>query len=411
MNPKTLQVIALGKKGGALDGFKVIESNFSYDLASNNKLLSKFVGRDVLLTEENEFQDRTKETKAKLLRVNGQRVFLIDGELHLNHPGRIVLPDTKDLSLTPALSLGYILPRSTVADLTAVYMAGGISWSADYLLTLDDSGSSAALTGWITVRNASGVDFKDAGVSVVAGDVNRVQGNLYALDEADSFSPMSLRESKVSYEPEVTGVFEYFLIKIPGEKTIPSGESRHFTYMTSTITGVTKEYTVRNSANYRRGYTGGTDGETKLPVEVSVSFKNTKENNAGSPLPGGIMRIYHKKGKEAPFFIGEEHIKNIPKGEEVKVTTGNAFDITAKHTVTDFKRIRANLYEEAASLTIKSSKKEPVTVTVKSTLRGSWEVLESSIPYKKLNASTIGFDVTLPPGGETTLKYRYSIEE
>ncbi len=401
IRPETLQVVARDKRGGAIDGLKVLEANFTYDLASNSKILKKFIGEEVTLVEDNDFQDRTKTTKARLLRFDGGPVFLIDGEVHIGHPGRIVLPETKGLTLAPALSVRYSSPRPTAVDLTAVYQAMSIDWSADYSLTLSNSGTSAKLSSWITVGNNSGTDFRGAGITVVAGDINRAPEANYPRMKR------SMVMMEASSEPVTKGVFEYYQIKVPGKKTILDGESRHFAYMASTITGVKKEYTIRDRADY----SGQADGKTKLPVEVSVKFKNSKENNAGVALPAGIMRIYHKKGKEAPFFIGEERIGNTPEGEAVKVKAGSAFDITATRTVTDFKRIRTRLHEEAVSVAIKNSKKEPVTVTVKSSLSGSWEILASSEPYKKLDAYTIGFDLTLPPGGETELSYRYRTEQ
>ncbi len=412
LRAETLRVIARDKRGGALGGFKVLEAGFTYDLASNSKILKKFIGKEVTLVEDNDFQERTKEIAAKLLRVDGGPVFLIDGEVHLNHPGRIVLPapGARDgVSLAPGLNIRYDSKRPTAVDLTAIYLAGGIDWSADYSLTLSNSGDKAELSSWITVRNTTGADFKDASINVVAGDINRAPEANYPRMKR---SVALMEQSSV---PETKGVFEYYRIEIPGENTVMDGESRRFAYMASTLAGVKKEYIVHDRPGYRAGYRGDYLGEpdegTKLPVEVSVIFKNSKENNAGSPLPAGIMRIYTEDDRGAPFFIGEERIGNTPEGVDVRVKAGSAFDITAKRKTTDFKRIRARLHEEAVNVIVKNSKKETVTVTVKSSLSGSFEVLTSSEPYKKLDAYTIGFELTLPPGEEKPVEYRYRTEQ
>ena len=344
LEPETLQIMARDKRGSAISGFKVLEAAFAYDLDSNINILKRFVGEEVKLIEENSFQDRTTVTTAKLLKVTGGPVFLIDGEVHLNHPGRIVLPESDGVTLEPALGVRYMAKRPTAVDLTAVYMADGFGWSADYALTLGDTGSSALLSGWITVRNESGMDFKDAVISVVAGSVNRAQ-EARRVPASMTYSSM-----KEAYDaPETKGLFDYYLIKIPGEKTVMDGASKHFAYLSSTITGVKKEYTVRD----RTDYMGDRYGETKLPVEVSVTFENSEENNAATVLPGGIMRIYREGGDGSTFFIGEERIGNTPKGAQVRVKAGNAFDITATRKTTDYKRIRARLHEEAVSVTLK----------------------------------------------------------
>ena len=57
----------------------------------------------------------------------------------------------------------------------ASYLAGGLSWQSDYVLTVGRDDKAADLDGWVTLTNGSGTAFHDAKLQLVAGDLNRVQ--------------------------------------------------------------------------------------------------------------------------------------------------------------------------------------------------------------------------------------------
>jgi hypothetical protein len=54
-------------------------------------------------------------------------------------------------------------------DVELTYRADGMSWTADYLAVLDESGSSIDFSAWATVRNATGATFDNAELTLVSG--------------------------------------------------------------------------------------------------------------------------------------------------------------------------------------------------------------------------------------------------
>src|SRR5256885_11912399 len=56
----------------------------------------------------------------------------------------------------------------------ASYLAGNLSWNADYVLTVARDDKNADLDGWVTVVNNSGTAFHNAKLQLVAGELNRV---------------------------------------------------------------------------------------------------------------------------------------------------------------------------------------------------------------------------------------------
>ena len=59
-------------------------------------------------------------------------------------------------------------------------------------------------------------------------------------------------------------------------------------------------------------------------------MSNTKENKLGIPLPKGTVRVFKEDSADGSLeFIGEDSIDHTPKDENITLTTGNAFDISA----------------------------------------------------------------------------------
>jgi len=62
---------------------------------------------------------------------------------------------------------------------------------------------------------------------------------------------------------------------------------------------------------------------------------------------------------------------------------------------------------EEIEITLRNAKKEPVEVQVKEALYRwvNWEITSSSDSYRKQDARSVYFPVTVPAGGETKVRY------
>src|SRR5437763_10996560 len=149
-------------------GLRILEQNYEFDLLSSGKLMEKYVGRMVRL-----YNTDGTYLEAKLLSTAGP-VFEINGQIHLGHNGRLVLPSLPD-NLVSKPTLVWLL-RNAIAGaqrIEASYLTGVITWKADYVMVLDATDAKADLTGWVTVDNRSGATYAKAALKLVAGDVNR----------------------------------------------------------------------------------------------------------------------------------------------------------------------------------------------------------------------------------------------
>ncbi|HVS63047.1 MAG TPA: hypothetical protein VMT85_06035 [Thermoanaerobaculia bacterium] len=125
------------------------------------------------------------------------------------------------------------------------------------------------------------------------------------------------------------------------------------------------------------------------------------------PLPKGRFRFYRSDGDELEF-VGEDAIDHTPRGETLRLYTGNAFDLVGERVQTDF-RIDGNdeWLDESFRITLRNRKEEPVEIVVVEHLY-RWvngEIREASEEYEKTDARTIEMVVELEPDEERVITY------
>ena len=136
VNPATVHFRSLSEPSRV----SVLEQNYEYDLLEPEKLLRKYVGRDVTLVRTRQVDGTTEEEEvtARLLSYNNQPVWRINGEivtgLHADHIRFPELPDT--LFTRPTLIWTLDNGGGTRHRVEAAYLAGKLSWNADYVLTV-----------------------------------------------------------------------------------------------------------------------------------------------------------------------------------------------------------------------------------------------------------------------------------
>lgn len=192
--------------------------------------------------------------------------------------------------------------------------------------------------------------------------------------------------------------FEYHIYNLQRPTTLAQNETKQISLFEAQNVDAKKKY-IYNSNGYN------SNGK----VNVIIEFQNKENQNLGVPMPKGKVRVYKSDG-ESIEFIGEDMIDHTPKNETVKLKIGDAFDVIAEEKQLDHKKITDKVYEQTFEVKIKNRKKEKVVVEVDRYLGLNWEILSSSIDYKKENAQSISFQVPANADDETTLTYkvRYS---
>jgi hypothetical protein len=141
-------------------------------------------------------------------------------------------------------------------------------------------------------------------------------------------------------------------------------------------------------------------------VGVFLELQNTEQNGLGMALPAGIVRVYKEDGSGAQQFIGEDRIDHTPRDEKVRIRMGEAFDVVADRTQTDYTVISSCVSESSWEIDIRNHKDQVETVEVIEPVGGDWEILSSSHRATKVDAFTFKFEVEVPARGEQKITYR-----
>ncbi len=382
------------------DKFNVLEQNYEYDLINKEKLFDKYVGKKIKIIDENEFRDKKETIEAVLISNNQGQVYRIDNEIYLDYPGIKVLPEIPE-NLIAKPTLTWLCDNGTTRshDLEVSYLTGGITWEADYVMTLDKDDLSSGMSGWVTIGNNSGATYKNASLKLIAGSVHRVEkqtrDGMYQMERMVKSGVPQFKEQEF---------FEYHIYDLQRKTTIKDRQTKQINLLKATGVKLRKEFLVRG---IKDRYPGRVAQESiKLPVDVYIMFMNAEDNGLGMPFPEGTIRLYKADSGGGQQFIGEDRIRHTPKDEEIRLHVGEAFDITAEKTQTDFRRMTAKLSESEWEIVLKNHRNDAATVGLLEPMSENWEIISSNYSFNKVDAFTIRFDVTIPKDKEIKIRYR-----
>ena len=389
----------------------VVEQNYEYDLLDAQKLLQKYVGREITLVRGEEEANSTKwvETKAVLLADNNNEpVWKIGNEIVTGMPTSWYRFSELPGNLYSRPTLVWTLDNSGAGaqKVEASYLTNNMNWNADYVLTVARDEKTSDLDGWVTLTNNSGASFVNAKLQLVAGEVHQVPPAVRARAEIASQLSTAMA-APPQFQQE--GMSEYHLYTLGRRTTIQNNESKQISLLSGTNVPVEKFLAVEGQSYYYRTQDRIGNPITE-PVKLYYRFKNEEKGGLGVPLPAGTVRVYQADSKGGIQFVGEDQIDHTPKDETLKIYVGNAFDIVCERKQLDYKKLANNLYEMEYQITLRNHKDVPVTVEAREPIGGDWEVVNSNLKWTKLDATTISFEIPVEKNGTATLDYRVRVK-
>ena len=356
---------------------------------------------------------REKDTiRATVVSVEPPQYRLGDGRFLLATPGTPLFPAElvrSEPQVTLALEASRSRPRTEIA-----YSAAGASWEAVYQIVLADG--KASVSGAATVRSQA-VRADSAEVQLVAGSIARARSPqpLRGMITAQAV----LAEDVVSASEQAVG--ETHVYQLPGRVTLEPGVPVTTALFPRAATPYVQELIVPGALPWR-GFFGSAPAEPdRVPVQVWYTLKRGRGTPFGDrPLPAGTVQLYQADSAGRLQLVGEATSAHSAPGRDVRVQSGDAFDVTAERVQVDYgqepiapaKRgmpVRQRV-TAAFRVTITNAKPAPVTVDVREARSGVWRVVESSVPSEKLSATEVRFRVPVPASGEATLTYTVQAE-
>lgn len=308
---------------------------------------------------------------------------------------RLSLPAAAGEASRPSgVTLKLVSERAGARVITSRYLVRDVTWTAHYALSLASDEKTGRLEGFFVVDNGSGGEFAPARLRLLAGVLRIASGQGPMPMMAGRAQAMMKEDVEVASSVAAS---ESRMYEVPSPRRLPPGRVTFPLAQTAPV-AVEKRYVVRST-----WWMGQNEESQRLPVAVQYRVV-TKE--LASALPAGVVRVY---GEEGALFLGEDTIEHTPEKTDVEVETSEAFDLSARRRQAAFQQISRFETETTVEMTLESRKKEAVTVLVRESFPGDWQVLESSVPARKVSARLAEFAVPVPASGAVKLTYKVRV--
>jgi len=352
--------------------------------------------------------------RATVVRSDPPQYRLADGRYLLSQPGEPLFP-AELVHTAPEVALALDATRDRPrTDL--VYVTEGTAWEALYQVVL--VGARCQVSGAATIASQT-LRVDTAEVQLVAGSINRARAA-----PRPQFALRGAMKGAAEQAPAATSeeaVGETHVYQLPGKLSLEPGTKVTMALFPRAGATYTQEFVIPGVLPWR-GFLGQSPGEeNRVPVQVWYTLKRARGTPFGErPLPGGTVQLYQADSAGRLQLVGEASSAHAAPGRDLRVQSGDAFDITAERVQTDYtqeqlappKRGMAQRQRITASykVTISNAKPVPVTVDVREARFGLWRVTESSVPAEKLSATEVRFRIPVPANGDATLTYTVQAE-
>jgi hypothetical protein len=399
-------------------GTRVVEQNFEFDLTSANKLLSRYLDREITV-EQARGQGVGTFTGTLVGTQGGLTLKQADGAVRvINGHSGVRLPELPG-GLISKPTLVWELDASTAGTQRArvSYQTGGMTWWTDYNLTYSEpkpGACSLQVGAWVTLVNQSGASYADARLKLIAGDVQRAQPKPAALAAKQVMAERSMVDRADGFAEKA--FFEYHLYTLGRKTSIAQNSTKQIElFPVAANVGCEKTLVYYGQAGFYPYYGSPmTDrnygNQSNKKVDVYLRFKNAGANGLGVPLPAGKMRVAKLDiADQSLEFIGEDLIDHTARDETVQVKLGSAFDVVGERRQVDFRiDTSAKWIEEDIEVKVRNQKpNETVGVIVKENLYrwSNWSIKGKTHDFTKEDSRTIHFPLRIAPKGEAVVRY------
>lgn len=402
------------------DGIKVMEQNYNYHLLSYQNFVEQSIGQEVTTVRTNPENGENIYEKAVLIgSADGKPILRFSYGIDTNFGGRVVFNKIPaGMSNKPTLAAKINVAGGGNKNLHLAYLTDGLSWKTDYVVNVN-SGDKLNLTGWVTITNNSGIDYENAKIQLLAGDVNVVRSFGAPMMKGRMLmaaNAMGMDNMAESIEPETVNSYE--LYTLPTTATVKDHQTKQIALIEKADVSYKKEFNMQTPL-YFNGQ--GDEFEKRHPA-ITYVIENTANSNLGISLPAGIMRFYEKDKGGNLQFIGSAHIANTAKEDTLRLKLGDAFNISvsgknkkikeeelSRKKVTnhagrdcyDIKERRTYQVE----ITVNNAENTDNTVILTQQFNDEYKIVEENIKSAEKNASERQWKVDAAKNSKTPLNY------
>lgn len=383
-------------------GREVVASTFDMGIGSSGNAIQRLAGREVelILTSS---EGKLGERLTGRLEPTGDGGFLLRtaDRIYVNPQGTIAAKDEDGGSTMPGLAVQLKSDRAGREELGISYLTRGLSWSADYVARLDPEKSRMRLEAWASVTNTTGIPYRDANLTFVAGSPNRAVAPAAAkaanmsMDYAEAKTEYRARDGVMVAAPEAVGELYEYKVKTPA--SIGVDQMSRVRMFEAADVPVRMDYSVRLAS------LGGWEPPTaRVGAQLAVHFDNREKDGLGMPLPAGAVRVYDD-ADAAARYVGAATIDDLPKDAGTALTLSKVFDVFAEPKVIKTTRIDKKTVARTFRIHVQNSKAREVELRIVQPIQAeTWNVVEGDAP-QRLDASTAQWTIKVPAHSDRDL--------
>lgn len=226
----------------------------------------------------------------------------------------------------------------------------------------------------------------------------------FVADAPSSSLPPGYKDidyQKGNYKFEQENLADYYLYNLDTNVDIADKELKQVQLFSAKDIKVYRTYLIK---------AGSITELDNYKPEVEYSIKNKKENSLGRPLPKGVFHLYKSDSRGLQQFIGEDKMEHTPDNEEIKIVSGNAFDIVVNGREVSRKDLANKKgYQAKHEIKIRNRKKEPAKIKFFHQYEsGSVRFIETSHKFKKDKIRYFA-ELTVKAGEEAKIEYTQEV--
>jgi hypothetical protein len=290
----------------------------------------------------------------------------------LGHPDKVQVLNTSYPPNENALVWEISSPAAQEERVRITYLLAGLNRDIVYRAVAEPDEKTMALRNYLRLRNDSGEDLTDAEIGIGYGaDFKKTIANGEILE---------MQSEKIDVLP-IRKVLTWDAAQLPWD---PEYEKK--------TVGLPLSYVFTNAAP-KLGV------HTLLPGKARIFIKTKEQSDDPKAKPG-----------EGVAFTGEDWVQLTPVDRECKLYIGQSRDVKVtqrkvKDEKTNIRRNTGNQVvlcdtEEEIKIEVENFKKEDANLVIVEHIPGYWKMVKNSHDYRKKDAFTIEYSLTLPK--ETT---------
>jgi hypothetical protein len=256
----------------------------------------------------------------------------------------------------------------------------------------------------VSVTNDAGLSLRGARIKLVAGEVNRAGGTAELAKRASAPNAETVTEERDQDGFTEKSFAGYHLYTLGRAADLLDQSVKQLELFDEARGASVARRLVADSDASPYWYSAAP--QQPRGVKAQLELVNDEAHGLGVPLPAGKVRVYQRDEDGALEFLGEDLIGHTPKGETVRLSVGEAFDVRSSRRLVS-ESYGDSSWRQTWEISLSNGKAEPVAVRVRERIFAGYARTEiaSAAAYEREDAERLAFDVALAPGEEKAVTY------